>query len=75
MLEVDYLRRQVGKHPSLLPSPLSPTLCYLLLSFSPLPLVRLHLPVGYHGRASSVVISGTPVRRPNGQTRPAEGMD
>jgi len=28
-----------------------------------------HLPVGYHGRASSVVVSGTPVRRPNGQTR------
>lgn len=26
-----------------------------------------HLPVGYHGRASSVVISGTPVIRPNGQ--------
>ena len=31
-----------------------------------------YLPVGYHGRASSVVISGTPVRRPNGQTRPVE---
>jgi fumarylacetoacetase len=29
-----------------------------------------HLPVGYHGRASSVVVSGTPVRRPCGQTRP-----
>jgi fumarylacetoacetase len=27
-----------------------------------------HLPIGYHGRASSVVISGTPVRRPAGQT-------
>ncbi|KAF2717737.1 Fumarylacetoacetase [Polychaeton citri CBS 116435] len=27
----------------------------------------MHLPVGYHGRASSVVVSGTPVRRPNGQ--------
>lgn len=27
----------------------------------------LHLPVGYHGRASSVVVSGTPVRRPVGQ--------
>lgn len=26
-----------------------------------------HLPVGYHGRASSVVVSGTPLRRPNGQ--------
>ncbi|XP_005858343.2 PREDICTED: fumarylacetoacetase, partial [Myotis brandtii] len=27
----------------------------------------LHLPVGYHGRASSVVVSGTPIRRPMGQ--------
>lgn len=27
-----------------------------------------HLPVGYHGRASSIVASGTPVRRPMGQT-------
>ncbi|EKD16089.1 fumarylacetoacetase [Drepanopeziza brunnea f. sp. 'multigermtubi' MB_m1] len=26
-----------------------------------------HLPVGYHGRASSVVVSGTPITRPNGQ--------
>ncbi|MDO8360744.1 MAG: fumarylacetoacetase [Devosia sp.] len=26
-----------------------------------------HLPVGYNGRASSVVVSGTPVTRPNGQ--------
>ncbi|KAK1158135.1 fumarylacetoacetase-like [Acipenser oxyrinchus oxyrinchus] len=32
----------------------------------------LHLPVGYHGRASSVVVSGTPLRRPMGQTRPDE---
>ncbi|GAM89098.1 hypothetical protein ANO11243_071330 [Dothideomycetidae sp. 11243] len=29
-----------------------------------------HLPVGYHGRASSVVISGTPLRRPRGQLMP-----
>lgn len=28
------------------------------------------LPVGYHGRASSVVVSGTPVRRPHGQILP-----
>jgi maleylacetoacetate isomerase len=27
----------------------------------------LHLPVGYHGRASTVVVSGTPIRRPYGQ--------
>ncbi len=30
----------------------------------------LHLPVGYHGRASSIIPSGTPIRRPMGQTRP-----
>ncbi len=30
----------------------------------------LHLPVAYHGRASSVVVSGTDVRRPWGQTLP-----
>lgn len=32
-----------------------------------------YLPVGYHGRASSIVVSGTPIRRPNGQiiTNPA----
>ncbi len=29
-----------------------------------------HLPVGYHGRASSVVVSGTPVARPVGQVVP-----
>ena len=28
------------------------------------------VPVGYHGRASSVVVSGTNIRRPNGQTLP-----
>ncbi|KAM3079733.1 hypothetical protein ACMFMG_006141 [Clarireedia jacksonii] len=26
-----------------------------------------HLPVGYHGRSSSIVVSGTPITRPNGQ--------
>jgi fumarylacetoacetase len=31
-----------------------------------------HLPVGYHGRASSVVVSGTPIRRPRGQLPPPE---
>ena len=30
------------------------------------------LPIGYHGRASSIVVSGTPVRRPKGQTRDGE---
>jgi fumarylacetoacetase len=28
-----------------------------------------HLPVGYHGRAGTVVVSGTPIRRPRGQTK------
>jgi len=30
-----------------------------------------HLPVGYHGRAGTVVVSGTPVRRPCGQVKAA----
>jgi fumarylacetoacetase len=29
------------------------------------------VPIGYHGRASSIVVSGTGIRRPNGQTKPA----
>jgi fumarylacetoacetase len=33
-----------------------------------------HVPIGYHGRASSLVVSGTPVRRPWGQTKP-DGAD
>lgn len=40
----------------------------------------LHLPVGYHGRASSVVLSGTPLARPRGQLQknredPWQGSD
>ncbi len=31
------------------------------------------VPIGYHGRASSIVPSGTPIRRPRGQTAGAEG--
>ncbi len=27
------------------------------------------IPIGYHGRASSIVVSGTPVRRPHGQLK------
>jgi len=27
------------------------------------------MPIGYHGRASSIVVSGTPIQRPSGQTR------
>ena len=29
-----------------------------------------HLPIGYHGRAGTVVVSGTEIRRPCGQARP-----
>lgn len=31
------------------------------------------VPIGYHGRASSLIVSGTPVRRPCGQTKPSDG--
>ncbi|MEZ4824781.1 MAG: fumarylacetoacetase [Bacteroidia bacterium] len=31
-----------------------------------------HLPVGYHGRASSIVVDGTPIRRPWGQVKPKD---
>jgi fumarylacetoacetase len=36
----------------------------------PLPANWKHQPIGYHGRAGSVVVSGTGVRRPCGQSRP-----
>jgi fumarylacetoacetase len=39
----------------------------------PLPPNWRHLPIGYHGRASTVVVSGTPVRRPRGQAKPPDG--
>jgi fumarylacetoacetase len=29
-----------------------------------------YVPIGYHGRASSIIANGTPVRRPRGQTKP-----
>ena len=29
----------------------------------------LHIPIGYHGRASSIVVSGTSIRRPKGQLK------
>lgn len=34
-----------------------------------------HLPVGYHGRASSVVVTGTDVKRPSGQLKRADRID
>ncbi|SEF66194.1 fumarylacetoacetate hydrolase [Halpernia humi] len=33
-----------------------------------------HLPVGYHGRASSIVISGVEIHRPKGQTKPKDAV-
>jgi len=33
-----------------------------------------HLPIGYHGRAGTVVVSGTPVRRPRGQYRDGDAV-
>ncbi|MDG4768415.1 fumarylacetoacetase [Solwaraspora sp. WMMD406] len=32
-----------------------------------------HLPIGYHGRAGTVVVSGTPIVRPYGQRRSSDG--
>ena len=34
-----------------------------------------HLPVGYHGRAGTVVVDGTPVARPRGQYRTESGLE
>lgn len=35
----------------------------------------LHIPIGYNGRASSVVVSGTDVRRPWGQLKSPDGVE
>ena len=34
-----------------------------------------YVPIGYHGRASSIVVSGVDVRRPVGQTKPADAAE
>ncbi|QYN20965.1 fumarylacetoacetase [Amycolatopsis sp. DSM 110486] len=34
-----------------------------------------HLPIGYHGRAGTVVVSGTPVVRPSGQRKPGTATE
>jgi fumarylacetoacetase len=39
----------------------------------PLPAAWKHVPIGYHGRAGTVVVSGTPIRRPVGVRRDAAG--
>lgn len=41
---------------------------------SPLSANWKHMPVGYHGRSGTVVVSGTPIRRPCGQSR-SEGNE
>jgi len=33
-----------------------------------------HVPIAYHGRASSIVVSGTPVIRPKGQIKPTDSL-
>ncbi|KAL5574797.1 hypothetical protein UlMin_016496 [Ulmus minor] len=38
---------------------------------NPIPANWFHLPIAYHGRASSIVISGTDIIRPRGQGHPA----
>lgn len=38
-----------------------------------LPAQWTHMPIGYNGRASSVVVSGTPIRRPMGQLKGETG--
>lgn len=38
-----------------------------------LPAQWTHMPIGYNGRASSVVVSGTPIRRPMGQLKGEDG--
>ena len=35
----------------------------------------LHIPVGYHGRASSIILSETPIRRPKGQQLPVDATE
>ena len=34
-----------------------------------------YVPIGYHGRASSIVVSGSEVRRPSGQTKPPQAAE
>jgi fumarylacetoacetase len=33
-----------------------------------------HIPVGYHGRASSIIVSGTDIKRPHGQTKAPDAV-
>jgi len=40
-----------------------------------LPEAWKHLPIGYHGRAGTVVVSGTPIARPHGQRRVGSAIE
>ncbi|HSJ29106.1 MAG TPA: fumarylacetoacetate hydrolase family protein [Acidimicrobiia bacterium] len=40
---------------------------------APLPANWLSLPMGYHARSATVVVDGTPIRRPRGQARSEDG--
>jgi len=34
-----------------------------------------YVPIGYHGRSSSIVVSGEPIRRPSGQSKPPQAAE
>ena len=34
-----------------------------------------HIPVGYHGRSSSIILSGQPIHRPSGQQKPKDSEE
>jgi fumarylacetoacetase len=34
-----------------------------------------YVPIGYHGRSSSIVVGGAPVRRPSGQIKPPQAVE
>jgi fumarylacetoacetase len=40
-----------------------------------LPEAWKHLPIGYHGRSGTVVVSGTPIARPHGQRRVGDAIE
>jgi fumarylacetoacetase len=67
-----HLPAQIGDYTDFYSSMYHATNCGIMIrgKDNALPPNYKYLPIGYHGRASSVVISGTPIHRPNGQTRP-----
>jgi len=67
-----HLPAQIGDYTDFYSSMYHATNCGVMIRGpeNALPANYKYLPIGYHGRSSSVVVSGTPLRRPNGQTRP-----